>query len=555
MNQKIFNSKLIIYLPILIIIFTGSCLAASNSNQFFIRTNQLGFLPKDLKTAVVFSQSPLTEKEFEIKNLKSKKTIFSGSITESKYTYAGFTNCYTIDFTRLSDPGNYQILVGGKSSYPFKIGTNIYNDVVDSLMIFFKVQRCGPTNPLLHDKCHLSDVVRLVGGNRTAGVDVTGGWHDAGDYIKFLSTSAYTTYMLMFAYEFDKSKFNFDNDNNGVPDVLEEAKVGLDWLLRCNFEKNKLVTQVQDLRDHEVGWRMPENDTLQYDRPGYVGMGKNIIGIYSAALSLASRIWKERFYEKEFSNKCLNTAKELYSIRNQVPDVDSSQAGTYQDIDYKGKLALGAVELYLSTKDSDYLNEAMMYADSAGSDYWWSWGNLNSLADYKIAKINPRFKDYIYNNLNSFNQFKDKSIFHEGMAFTWGSTNSFLGVALQAILYKDLTRVKTFDSLAVYQRDYILGRNPWGISFIYNIGFRYPLHLHSQIAYFHNGYLPGALSAGPAPQALLKSFNINRQNFKYNAFNSDSTKYYDDRNDYITNEPTIVGNATAVFVYGYFSNR
>jgi len=537
------------------VFFSFGCRAAVNPNPVYIRASQVGYLPRDLKMAVIFSQTPLFSKKFNVVSYPEGKEVYRGEVSESSYTYDKFKNCYLIDFSSLKKTGKYEIIADSHKSIPFEIGSHVFNNVVDSLMLFFKVQRCGSTNPLLHKACHLSDVSRLVDGERTTGVDVTGGWHDAGDYIKFLSTTAYTTYMLMFSYEFDENKFGFDNDKDGVPDLLTEAKIGLDWLLRCNYDKYKLITQVQDSRDHTVGWRRPEDDPLQFDRPGFVGIGKNQIGIYCAVMSLASRIWAEKFNNYDFAKKCLKAAENIYSIREKVPDIESTNSGYYQDKSFLGKLALGAMELYNTTKKEDYLRDACTYADKANSDYWWSWGDINSLAHYKIAKVISHYKDYIYNNLIAFNATKNKSPFMEGLAFTWGSTNSLLGVALQAILYKDLTHSNQFDSLAVFQRDYILGRNPWGVSFIYNIGKESVRNLHSQIAYFNNGYLPGGLSAGPAPMSVLKDFKINRTDTKYDFFNTDSLKYYDDRNDFITNEPTISGNATAVFVYGYYSDR
>lgn len=536
-------------------LFASSCAASGNINQIYIRANQVGYLPNDLKTAVVFSENPITDLKFEVKNLTNNKTVFNDNLKKSKLSYSKFKYCYYADFSNLTAQGNYKIEVDGTNSYPLKIGKNLYNKVVDSLMLFFREQRCGPTNPILHKPCHLSDVVRLIGDEgHKGGVDLTGGWHDAGDYIKFLSTAAYTTYMLMFSYEFDKSKFNFDEDKDGIPDVLEEAKVGLDWLLRCNYSKYKLVTQVMDLRDHEVGWRLPENDTLQYDRPGFVGMGKNQIGIFAATMALASRVWSERFKKYDFAKQCLDAAENLYSIRDQVPNIDTSGTGMYRDNTFWGKLALSAVELYLTTNQQKYLTDAVTYADSAGSDYWWSYGNINSLADYRLGKIYPRFSKYILNNLISFNLNKDSSAFNVGLAYSWGTTNALLGVSLQAILYKNLTGSSAYDSLALDQRDYVLGRNPWGLSFIYNIGTDFPKHLHSQVAYFHGGYLPGALTAGPAPEYILSQYQMKRENHKYDFFNSETVKYYDDRWDYITNEPTITGNATALFVYGYYSH-
>ncbi|MFC2082331.1 glycoside hydrolase family 9 protein, partial [Bacteroidota bacterium] len=435
---------------------------------------------------------------------------------------------------------------------------DIFNHVVDSLMQFFMVQRCGYTNPFLHDICHRADATELIeNGNRIKKrADLTGGWHDAGDYVKFLNTTAYTTYTLLFAYDFDPQKFEFDNNNNFVPDVLEEAKIGLDWLLKCNYEKYKLVTQVQDLRDHEQGFRLPENDKLEYDRPAFAGRGKNIIGIYVAAMSLASRIWADRFCDREFADKCLTAAENLYSIRGMVPDVDSSGSGMYLDGSYEGKLALGAVELYLTTNRKIILDEAVKMADEAGSEYWWSWGNIAPYAHYRLAKINKRFGDYIKNNLVVFNANKDSTLFNEGTALTWGSNNTLLGIALQNILWKDLNDNSDFDTLGVYQRDFVLGRNQWGVCFMNNIGTEFSRNLHHQVAFLTNGNLPGGFAAGPVPRELLEQYKIPfKDRDRFRNFQTDDAVYRDDPMDYVTNEPTISANATAIFVMGFYSKR
>lgn len=530
-----------------------NCQTISQEN-IYLRTNQVGFLPKDLKTGVILSKDSLPSNQFIIKDINSDKVELEGNISNNYFNYGNFKFCYEIDFSGLTKEGRYFIESNNTNSFPFTIGDSIFNPVRDSLSLFFKVQRCGPTNPLLHKPCHLSDAAKLVGYSDSAGVDLTGGWHDAGDYIKFLKTTAYTTYMLLFSYEFDKQKFSYDLDMNDVPDILEEARVGLDWLLRCNFEKYYLVSQVQDEKDHQVGFRLPENDSLQFTRHGFVSMGKNIVGLYVAALAIASRIWQDKFYDNEFSFRCLTSAENIYSVRNQVQDIDSTFSNHYIDQDFNGELALASVELYISTKKENYLTEAFYYATNAKSDFWWSVGDINSLAHYKISQFDPSYSQYIYGNLNHFNSKIKNSLFREGMKYSWGSTNSFLGICLQAILYNKITGSEEFDSLNIFQRDFILGKNPWGLSFIYNIGSQFSKNLHSQIAFFNGGYLPGALTAGPAPLSILKNYNINRENFKFNEFNSDSVKYYDDVMDYITNEPTIVGNATALFVFGCFSN-
>ncbi len=524
--------------------------------DLFIRLNQLGFLPNDLKTAVILSNSNLSGQKFNVIEEKSDEKVFTGIIPKSKTIYGNFRYTYMVDFSGVKASGTYYLEVNNNRSYDFKIGKNVYNELAEYLLKFFKVQRCGYTNPLLHGVCHIADATSLIEGGKVidTSVDVTGGWHDAGDYIKFLNTTAYSTYLLLFSYDFAPQKFSFDENKNHVADILEEAKIGLDWMLRCNFENNKLITQVQDLRDHDVGWRMPENDTLRFDRPAFVGMGKNLIGIYSATMALAYRIWKNVLNYPEFADKCLNVAESLYSIRNNVPDVDSSGTGMYIDNNFYGKLALGAVELYLSTKKKEFLDDAKTDADSAGPDFWWSWGNINAVAHYRLASIDKKYIEYILKNLDQFNKTKSTNLFGEGATLTWGTNNTLLGISLQNILWKRLTNNNRYDSLEVFQRDYILGRNPWGISFIYKVGKKYTQHFHSQIAYF-KGELPGGFAAGPASKEFLKKYDIQvSDNDEFKMFQTENAVYRDDRMDYITNEPTITGNATAIFVFGNFKN-
>lgn len=530
----------------------GGCSAAVSS-EVFIRVNQVGFLPGDVKSAVVFSTTSLEGQTFKIVS-DQNKSVYSGKLQDNAGKWGNFGFNYKIDFSSVRTPGTYQLEVLKTRSPKFKIANSVYKGVVDSLLKFLKVQRCGPTNPVLHEVCHIYDSPVVLGDKSITKIDVTGGWHDAGDYIKFLSTTALTTYMLLFSYDFDSFKFGFDNNNDGVPDVLEEAKVGLDWMLRCNYAPGKLINQVGDLKDHTVGWRLPENDPLKYERPAISSIGKNQVGIYVAVMALAAKIWKQKFFDNEFSKRCLNAAENIYAVRNSVPDTDSAYTGMYTESNFNGRMALGCIELYNTTKGSLYLNEAISYGDKAGADYWWSWGDINGLVHFKLAQHMPRFKDYLYQNLYAFNMNKDSTIYGEASAFTWGTTNTMLGIALQSILWKKLTFSNAYDSLSAYQRDYVLGKNPWGVSFIYGIGNKTVRQLHHQVAYFRNNYLPGGISAGPAPRELLKNYQIMRTNNSLSRFNSADVLFFDDKEDYITNEPTIVTNATAIFVFGYLTN-
>ncbi len=410
--MKLKLNYLLLFFP-LILLTCNSASETSTKRDIFFRVDQVGYLPNDYKSGVILSNENLNNKIITVKNT-SNKEVLSIKLGNSLGKYGDFNYSYQFDFSQLQTKGKYFIEYEGIKSYSFSINTNIYNSVVDSLLRFYKVQRCGYTNPIFHNICHKADVSKLIIGKDTVvtTIDVTGGWHDAGDYTKFVNTTAYATYMLLFSYEQNPEKFEFDHDKSGVPDILEEAKIGLDWLIRSNYQMDKLITQVQGWQDQQVGWRLPENDVLEFDRPGFVGIGKNLVGIYVATMSLASRIWTERLNYNEFANICLTKAENLYSIYKNVPNVDSSGTGMYIDKNYLGKLALGAAELYITTGKKELLEDAKTFADKAGSDYWWSWGDINSLAHYRLAKYDKKFIDYIYNNLVGFNSTKATKLFN-----------------------------------------------------------------------------------------------------------------------------------------------
>ncbi len=544
-------------IPLILISFViSNCQPSIKAEaEIFIRFNQVGYLPNDVKSVVILSTHSIEGKSVSIKNSRTNKNMFEYILGKSLGNYGNFRFSYIIDFSNLKTNGEYYFQFARQKTFNFKVGENVYNGIADSLLEFFRVQRCGYTNPFLHDLCHISDAAQLIDGKIVINkkVDVTGGWHDAGDYVKILNTTAFSTYMLLFSYEFDEAKFSTDKNKNKVPDILEEAKIGLDWMLRAYYQKNKLITQVQDLRDHDVGWRMPENDAVGYDRPAYVGIGKNLIGIYSATMALAYRIWNTKLNYPEFASQCLKAAENLYSLNKNVANVDSSGSGVYLDKTWEGKMALGAIELYLSTNKTNYLNDATSFADLAGPDLWWSWGNINSLAHFRLAKIIPKYADYIRLNLEEFNRKKNDNLFGKGVALSWGTNVTLLGISLQNILYKNLQNDTTYDSVDSFSRDYILGRNQWGISFIQGIGKNFTRNFHHQISHF-KGRLPGGFAAGPASREFVEKSKMPLDKFdKYARFQSNDSYYRDDRNDYVTNEPTITGNATAIFVYGVLS--
>ena len=131
-------------------------------------------------------------------------------------------------------------------------------------------QRCG-YNPALNQTCHQHDGFEVYGNETETfrAVNAIGGWHDASDYLQYATTSATAVYQLLFAYKNNPKAFADKYDSlgkagsNGIPDILDEAKWGLDWLARMNPEKEVLYHQIADDRDH-ASFRLPSEDRVDY---------------------------------------------------------------------------------------------------------------------------------------------------------------------------------------------------------------------------------------------------------------------------------------------------
>ena len=118
--------------------------------DFYIRLNQVGFLPDDPKSAVVISQNDLTIEEFRVINLSSNQPVHIGKLIRSEFEIRNFGHNYEIDFSGLKEEGFYAIQVGTKKSTKFWISDGVFEGITDTLLKFFRVQRCGYTNPLMH---------------------------------------------------------------------------------------------------------------------------------------------------------------------------------------------------------------------------------------------------------------------------------------------------------------------------------------------------------------------------------------------------------------------
>ena len=255
-----------------------------------IRVNQSGFRPQDYKYAYVADPS---DTKFKVIDANSGAEAWSGSLSlisnnvvkpnmyvngafnsiTSYYHYGKLDSSttteklYRADFTGLSPstPGEYFVVVGKDTSATFHIHPAIFNALLEKSLMFFGIQRCGNTNSHFHAPCHLKDGSEI-------GRDLTGGWHDCGDHFKVAETVGYATYVLSMVYLTyqDKAEDRFghsygDTIPDGYPDVLWEAKVGADYILKLyNASVEDGLIAKGDMY-HTVG--MSDEDHRYWDLP------------------------------------------------------------------------------------------------------------------------------------------------------------------------------------------------------------------------------------------------------------------------------------------------
>ena len=321
---------------------TGASGAIASDATVHVRPNQIGYLTRDKKVAVAFSNSPVCG-NFSLIETATNRVVHTDQIAKSQSRgWETFAHYYGLDFGAVRAPGRYRLKIDqtGELSRPFTIGDAAYGNAVEELLRFMRQQRCG-YNPLLDCVCHQRDG-RTAYGPMPPGtfVEATGGWHDAGDQLKYLLTGSNATGQMLLAYEFEPAKFDDRVDRlghslpNGVPDVLDEARWGLEWLLKMHPKPNELFHQVADDRDHN-GWKLPDEDSSDYGwgpnsyRVLYFADGKpqglgehkskatgiaNLAGRDAAAMAAAHRIWKRDLADAEFAAQCLRAAQEVYAM-------------------------------------------------------------------------------------------------------------------------------------------------------------------------------------------------------------------------------------------------
>lgn len=278
----------------------------------FIKIDQFGYRQTAEKVAVIsdpqngynaaLSFNPGTS--YEVRDWYTDAIVHTGNIqvwnSGATHTQSG-DKVWWYDFSTLTTPGDYYIFdpINNVGSYQFRICNSIYLEVLKQSLRMFYYQRCGAAKLSAHTTTAWSDATCHAGTtqdtdcrlynntNVSTSLNLSGGWHDAGDYNKYVNFTFSTMQDLLLAYRENPLAFgddyNIPESGNSIPDILDEVKYELDWLLKMQQSNGSLLTVIGG------GGTTPPSTDTQQRKYGPASTSATFTG--SAIFALAAKIY------------------------------------------------------------------------------------------------------------------------------------------------------------------------------------------------------------------------------------------------------------------------
>ena len=535
-----------------------------------IKVDQAGYLPAAPKIAVVAAQKPATE--FLVRRSVGDAVAWRGKLSASRPDADSGDAVQLANFSALSESGRYYLEVPGVGrSWNFAIGADVYQRAYYLAMRSYYGQRCGTAVDLgpefpgfRHDACHLEGAWHASSG-KTGPRASHGGWHDAGDYGRYVVNSGISTGTLLWTWEMfgarlSPIKLNIPESGNGTPDILSEIKWNLDWMLSMQDDDGGVWPK--QTSERFCGFIMPEKDTLV----SYVmGAGQEpyktscATADFAAVMAIAARAFRP--FDRAYADRSLVAARKAWAWVEKHPDVTfhnppGVNTGEYGDDNCADERLWAAAELWRTTGDAPYENYFLAhYAEfhpAATRPQWWSkvsnlalWtyvlgGGKNAAASSAIQKESLAAADQIVERTTA-NGYRNSLI---RIDYEWGSNGNVANYGMQLVVANAFHPDPRYRNAALENLHYLLGRNTFSLSFVTQVGehpYRHPHHRPSAADNNPEPW-PGLLSGGPNPErgdAAAKKLPPDLPPAKV---------YVDDEGSYSTNEIAINWNAPLVFL-------
>lgn len=545
--------------------------AVALRGEIFLRWNQSGYAAAQPKVLLALADADLAGHAWAVTRGGAPVAhgIF-GASTAGAGDHTPFAFNHAADFSALTEPGDYEFTTAGVPPAKFRIAAAPYARLLPLPLRHLRVMRSGSNDTLLRKFSHPGDArapMFVPDGDPANGkwkpavpartVDALGGWYDAGDQIKFTLNQAATAYHLMLAYRLQPALFTTQLSRTGLPDVLDEARHGLEFLMRVFPDRGTFIIQVGNALDHEQGNRLPEDDQLDGRRPALCALSRVHMGAAAAALALGARTFGELGRADDMARYSV-MARKIYARAREADTIPTAFERDdvndfYRDPEPEDQLAVAALELYSLTEDETYLAQAKAYAPPAAKEV--GWGDWNWLANAALAPHDDAAKQRLRDELAGYVQHARERGAPWGLPsrYVWGSLARWVGIANAARASgRVLGAAPERDALYWGIADYTFGRNNWGVSFLFSEDLPNTLrHLYSPAYKLLKAFPTGALSEGPGGRKLHDElshwFKIPADD-PFHRFNTSAGVFFDNDTDFMCQEATITAQADLVLL-------
>jgi endoglucanase len=537
-----------------------------------IKVDQVGYPVNGPKVALVSSPATI----FEIRRSSDGGVVFRGNLAPPQSDPDSGDQVQAADFSGLRRAGIFYLAVPGVGrSWDFTVGKNVFAHAYYMAMRAFYGQRCGTAVDLgpefpgyAHAICHQQGEFHPSSG-ANGPRDNIGGWHDAGDYGRYMVNSGISTGTLLWAWEIYGRKLKniplkIPESGNGTPDILNEARWNLEWMLKMQDDDGGAWHK--QTSEHFSAFVAPEDDKLPSE---VIGTGaapyKSTCATADLAAvgAIAARVYQP--YDAKFAARALETARRAWAWTEKNPDVTFRNppgvtTGEYGDASCKDERLWAAAELWRTTGEAAYNNfflknyaEFLPSLDSPPAENWASvapmglWTYALSLRKDADAKAVAAIRERTLNAARAVVERTRRNPYRVSMQakdYVWGSNGVAAGYGIYLLIANEFEPDNSFVDAARDNLHYLLGRNTFSLSWMTQVGehsFQHPHHRPSGDGK-QPGPWPGLLSGGP---------NAGRQDAVLAALPKDlppSKVYADQLASYASNEICINWQASLVFL-------
>ena len=575
-----------------------------------IGVNQIAYGVNFKKTAVYRNDTKI---HFYLCNAKTGEAVFEGDSTDRKFDSTNLVYVVQLDFSDYKEKGRYYIATPEGVSYEFDICEKPYEDVTKAMIKALYFQRCGMNleekyaGVYAHKECHRFPAFDVTNPARVF-EDVSGGWHDAGDYGKYITPANQTVFNMMYAYELFSDGVDFElnipESGNGVPDILNEAKYELDWMLKMQEEDGGVHHKV--CSSEFAGNVMPDDDKLENDfnaenpkleeylkehpeidldfLKSHLTMSQislTATGGFAAAMAIAARVYK-KFYP-EFADTCLKASKKAFDYayahiddHSQYEEIYPSGGGGYGDACYYDEYYWAAAELFRTTGDKYYEEKfaelyKLDFSKTAFGAY--NQGGHGSiaycLAENADAELRAKvMRDIIKgaeDALTIYNRNAYLLCLNDGVncnenEYYWGSNAALTNKLGNMISAAYLTKSDKYDQAIKDSIDYMFGKNYISKCYVTGFGTDSVMNPHHRPSIFDDikEPIPGFVAGGPNDRKWERPKKIDgvKQSEGIDWANMPPAGCYIDWEwNWTTNEITIYWNSSCFYVTGYLNSK